>query len=119
MNVLSGDFCYPMYYLRRRVSHYNSQPARRQSAECINGMLSLFSLYDDRHASVSGYSNGMRQKALIAYPFNGVAYASQFSVPEREPIQSLRPLMALPTLEETLLATLRGGEHAVNCKTDS
>lgn len=39
---------------------------RRESAERIDGMLRLLSLYDDRHASISGYSKGMRQKVLIA-----------------------------------------------------
>jgi ABC-2 type transport system ATP-binding protein len=29
-------------------------------------MLRLLSLHDDRHASISGYSKGMRQKVLIA-----------------------------------------------------
>jgi ABC-2 type transport system ATP-binding protein len=38
----------------------------RASSECIDGMLRLLSLYDDRHASISGYSKGMRQKVLIA-----------------------------------------------------
>jgi ABC-2 type transport system ATP-binding protein len=38
----------------------------RQSTERIDGLLRLFSLYDDRHASISGYSKGMRQKVLIA-----------------------------------------------------
>jgi ABC-2 type transport system ATP-binding protein len=37
----------------------------RQSAERIDGLLRLLSLYDDRHASISGYSKGMRQKVLI------------------------------------------------------
>jgi ABC-2 type transport system ATP-binding protein len=37
----------------------------RQSSERIDGMLRLLSLYDDRHASISGYSKGMRQKVLI------------------------------------------------------
>jgi len=37
----------------------------RQSAERIDGMLRLFSLYGDRHASISGYSKGMRQKVLL------------------------------------------------------
>ena len=37
----------------------------RESAERINGMLRLLGLYDDRHASISGYSKGMRQKVLI------------------------------------------------------
>ncbi len=34
--------------------------------ERIDGLLRLFSLYDDRHASISGYSKGMRQKVLLA-----------------------------------------------------
>ncbi|MGB8262059.1 MAG: ABC transporter ATP-binding protein [Terracidiphilus sp.] len=38
---------------------------RRQSAERIDGLLRLFSLYDDRHASIMGYSKGMRQKVLL------------------------------------------------------
>jgi len=39
---------------------------RRTAAERIEGLLRLLSLYDDRHASISGYSKGMRQKVLIA-----------------------------------------------------
>ena len=38
----------------------------RQSADRIDGLLRLFSLYGDRHAALSGYSKGMRQKVLIA-----------------------------------------------------
>ncbi|MGC2300656.1 MAG: ABC transporter ATP-binding protein [Acidobacteriaceae bacterium] len=38
----------------------------RESAEQIEGLLRLLSLHDDRHASISGYSKGMRQKVLIA-----------------------------------------------------
>jgi len=38
----------------------------RATAERIDGLLRLLSLYDDRHASISGYSKGMRQKVLIA-----------------------------------------------------
>jgi len=38
----------------------------RQSIDCVDGLLRLLSLYDDRHASISGYSKGMRQKVLIA-----------------------------------------------------
>jgi ABC-2 type transport system ATP-binding protein len=37
----------------------------RESAERIDGMLRLLSLHDDRHASISGYSKGMRQKVLL------------------------------------------------------
>jgi ABC-2 type transport system ATP-binding protein len=47
------------------VAQLRDLPAR-QSAERIDGMLRLLSLYDDRHASISGYSKGMRQKVLIA-----------------------------------------------------
>src|SRR4051794_12087426 len=39
---------------------------QRQASERIDGLLRLFSLYYDRHASISGYSKGMRQKILIA-----------------------------------------------------
>lgn len=39
---------------------------RRESAERIDGLLRLLSLFGDRHASISGYSKGMRQKVLIA-----------------------------------------------------
>jgi len=37
-----------------------------ESSERIDGLLRMLSLYDDRHASISGYSKGMRQKILIA-----------------------------------------------------
>src|SRR5258708_1405237 len=37
----------------------------RQSAERIDGLLQLLTLHGDRHASISGYSKGMRQKLLI------------------------------------------------------
>lgn len=38
----------------------------RRSREQIEELLTLLSLHDDRHASISGYSKGMRQKVLIA-----------------------------------------------------
>ncbi len=38
----------------------------KPAAECIDGLLRLFSLYDDRHAAISAYSKGMRQKVLLA-----------------------------------------------------
>jgi ABC-2 type transport system ATP-binding protein len=38
----------------------------RETSQRIDGLLRLLSLYDDRHASISGYSKGMRQKILIA-----------------------------------------------------
>src|SRR5579863_6304775 len=47
------------------VAQLRNLPARDSSAR-IDGMLRLLSLYDDRHASISGYSKGMRQKVLIA-----------------------------------------------------
>jgi ABC-2 type transport system ATP-binding protein len=47
------------------VAQLRNLPAK-QSLECIDGLLRLLSLYDDRHASISGYSKGMRQKVLIA-----------------------------------------------------
>ncbi len=47
------------------VSQLRNLPGR-ESAERIDGLLRLLSLYDDRHASISGYSKGMRQKVLIA-----------------------------------------------------
>jgi ABC-2 type transport system ATP-binding protein len=47
------------------VSQLRDLPPR-QSAERIDGLLHLLSLHDDRHASISGYSKGMRQKVLIA-----------------------------------------------------
>jgi ABC-2 type transport system ATP-binding protein len=37
----------------------------KELSECIDGMLRIFGLYDDRHASMSGYSKGMPQKVLI------------------------------------------------------
>src|SRR5215469_3693838 len=39
---------------------------QRESSTRIEGLLRLLGLYDDRHASISGYSKGMRQKVLIA-----------------------------------------------------
>ena len=37
----------------------------RRDVDRIDGLLQLFSLYGDRHASISGYSKGMRQKVLL------------------------------------------------------
>jgi ABC-2 type transport system ATP-binding protein len=47
------------------VAQLHGLPAR-ESSERIDGLLRLLSLYDNRHASISGYSKGMRQKVLIA-----------------------------------------------------
>ena len=38
----------------------------REANQRIDGFLRLLSLHDDRHAAISGYSKGMRQKILIA-----------------------------------------------------
>lgn len=58
-NHLSGVEYLTMVAQLRRL------PAR-ESAKRIEGLLQLLSLHDDRHASISGYSKGMRQKVLIA-----------------------------------------------------
>jgi ABC-2 type transport system ATP-binding protein len=47
------------------VSQLRNLP-QRESSDRIDGLLRLLSLHDDRHASISGYSKGMRQKVLIA-----------------------------------------------------
>ena len=47
------------------VAQLRDLPAR-ETAERIDGLLRLLSLFDDRHASITGYSKGMRQKILIA-----------------------------------------------------
>jgi ABC-2 type transport system ATP-binding protein len=46
------------------ITQLRDLPAK-QSADRIDGMLTLFSLHDNRHASISGYSKGMRQKVLL------------------------------------------------------
>lgn len=46
------------------VAQLRNLPAR-EAAQRIDGMLRLFSLHSDRHASISGYSKGMRQKVLL------------------------------------------------------
>ncbi|MEO6910129.1 MAG: ABC transporter ATP-binding protein [Edaphobacter sp.] len=40
--------------------------APRLATERIDGLLRSFALYDDRHAPISAYSKGMRQKVLLA-----------------------------------------------------
>ena len=47
------------------ISQLRNLP-EREANERIDGLLRLLTLYDDRDASISGYSKGMRQKILIA-----------------------------------------------------
>jgi len=47
------------------VAQLRGLPARA-APDQIDGLLHLLSLHGDRHASISGYSKGMRQKVLIA-----------------------------------------------------
>jgi ABC-2 type transport system ATP-binding protein len=47
------------------VAQLRDLPARA-TAERIDGLLRLFSLHSDRHAPISAYSKGMRQKVLLA-----------------------------------------------------
>jgi len=46
------------------VAQLRNLPAA-ESAPCTDGLLQLFTLHADRHASISGYSKGMRQKVLL------------------------------------------------------
>jgi len=46
------------------VAQLRKLPARA-SSERIDSLLRLFSLYEDRHAGIAGYSKGMRQKVLL------------------------------------------------------
>ena len=47
------------------VAQLRGLPAKR-TAERIDGLLSLLTLHSDRHAPISAYSKGMRQKILLA-----------------------------------------------------
>lgn len=47
------------------VAQLRALPAKR-TAERIDGLLRLLSLHDDRHAPISSYSKGMRQKVLLS-----------------------------------------------------
>jgi ABC-2 type transport system ATP-binding protein len=38
----------------------------KRTAKCIDGLLRLFALHGDRHAPISAYSKGMRQKILLS-----------------------------------------------------
>ena len=48
------------------VAQLRDLPGRALPRDRIDGLLRLFALHDDRHAPVSGYSKGMRQKVLLA-----------------------------------------------------
>ncbi len=47
------------------VGQLRNLPAK-STADCIDGLLRLFSLHSDRHAPISAYSKGMRQKVLLS-----------------------------------------------------
>ena len=47
------------------VAQLRSIPQQR-SSETIDGLLRLLGLHSDRHAAISAYSKGMRQKVLLA-----------------------------------------------------
>lgn len=47
------------------VGQLRGMPARTL-AEKVDGLLSLFSLHEDRHVTISSYSKGMRQKVLLS-----------------------------------------------------
>jgi len=47
------------------VGQLRDLPSKR-TAERIDGLLRLLSLYSDRHAPISAYSKGMRQKVLLS-----------------------------------------------------
>lgn len=47
------------------VGQLRDLPAQT-TADCIDGLLRLLALYDDRHVAISAYSKGMRQKVLLA-----------------------------------------------------
>ena len=46
------------------IGQLRGLPTKR-TWERIGGLLALLSLHDDRHASISSYSKGMRQKILL------------------------------------------------------
>src|SRR5258708_22957452 len=47
------------------VGQLRDLPAK-PTADCIDGLLRVFSLHGDRHAPISAYSKGMRQKVLLS-----------------------------------------------------
>jgi ABC-2 type transport system ATP-binding protein len=47
------------------VGQLRSLPAK-PTADCIDGLLRLFSLHSDRHTAIASYSKGMRQKILLS-----------------------------------------------------
>jgi ABC-2 type transport system ATP-binding protein len=61
----------PYLYTHLSATEYLTMVAQlrnlpsRESSQRIDDLLRLFSLHDDRHASISGFSKGMRQKVLL------------------------------------------------------
>ena len=61
----------PYLYTHLSATEYLTMVAQlrnlpsRESAQRIDDLLRLFSLHGDRHASISGFSKGMRQKVLL------------------------------------------------------
>jgi ABC-2 type transport system ATP-binding protein len=47
------------------VGELRNLPAK-PTADCIDGLLQLFSLHSSRHAAIASYSKGMRQKILLS-----------------------------------------------------
>lgn len=47
------------------VGQLRGLPAK-PTADCIDGLLRLFSLHGDRHTTIASYSKGMRQKILLS-----------------------------------------------------
>jgi ABC-2 type transport system ATP-binding protein len=47
------------------VGQLRNLPAK-PAADCIDGLLRLFSLHGDRHSAIAAYSKGMRQKILLS-----------------------------------------------------
>jgi len=66
--VPEEPYLYPhltgLEYLRMIGQLRNLSP--NSTADRIDGLLRVFSLYPDRHSAISAYSKGMRQKVLIS-----------------------------------------------------
>src|SRR5258708_13351249 len=91
------------------VGQLRNLPAKA-TADCIDGLLRLFSLHGDRHAPISAYSKGMRQKVLLSAallhnpelmlldePFSGLDVGTALVLPSL--------IHALPSPRKVLLFT--------------